>query len=1193
MKKILTLSLLCCFYLAVWSQHDHSSCPDGHDCKADHQMEVLFNANPAAKVAHQQMVLQQHPLQQYYQKRSVLKSRSRDKYIIPVVFHVFGTNFNQGTKVTYELVEQALRKTNEDYLALSEYCGDVDARFKNVQGTLNIEFRLAKIDPQGNPSTGVLFHPVRSGFGNGAGYDAEIQKFAWDNGSYMNVYIMQDLYADGDVYNSGVAWYPNEWMTANNLARVVYNGSYLGANTNENFRRVLSHEFGHFFNLAHTFEGGCTYPNDEVVDTPPADNSRMGRNDLNCEGNPTNWENFMNYTSRYAMFTKGQVSRMLAALDHPTRASLHEPQNLLKTGVNDGYEQGACMIYGSTLFEEAVENNGAIANSLQVDLLGGPKFKDGALVEGVDYRCANLPAGLTMRVSRLSEVKALVLLEGTALRHESANNVDDLTLEFLPAAFSTGNAQAIKQLVKSNLNVGFKDAYTSYCVHQSRYKTYAGITHVQFGDINHTSKVNYYSDYTQGVVSVVNPGQIIPLTVTANQHETGRNDRYVMRVWFDWNGDHYYSANERFFNQAFSFNESDANGNYSHTQSIVIPQDALVNTMFGMRVFLHLEEGKLGEDPCGVVDNGEAEDYGILILPPATELTAHFIASASRTLVGEPVKFTSLSTSPQSDPIVSWEWRFDGGKPSSFSGKTPPEVFFEEPGHYDVALKVKSQSGIEKELLMPRMVETYIEYCVPTISYAVYCGITKVVLGGINHSSDNSSRYQDYTNLVASLERGGNYPITITLDQGNGHVEDYNRVQVWADWNCNSIFEPSELAVSHVMKVSDMVDGKYTFTETLAVPLQAKLKRVPLRVMVHYVQKNDGNDPCGTIDSGEIEDYSVNVADGGRMVAANLSASTARPNIHEPVQFFDISTTLNQEQVVAWEWSFPGALPASSVQQNPPAVVYASEGKYDVRLKVTTASGKTDEVVKTAYIQPQYAFCQVQVDWNNYAHFREVKLGDLHYKKYGYEGFDHQIQNHVAVVSEKNPMLVLAANDGYLNPGEQVDVKVWIDFNYNGLFEDDEVAGQLNYSADGPMKASQRTIQLSLPALLPAQRVGLRIAMYFQDGTYGKHACDNLDSGNVTDIGVVFKLPTGVEDDDVESGISVQPNPFDTQLEVSSDDAGILSVRIYSVSGSLVLNSQYPGISQTSIGTAQLEKGIYLLEVLTTQGVFNQKIVKR
>lgn len=68
----------------------------------------------------------------------------------------------------------------------------------------------------------------------------------------MNVYIMKDLYADGDLYNSGCLGFLDNWNDVGQFGTwVVYNGSYIGSNTSENYRRVLTHEFGHFMGLHH------------------------------------------------------------------------------------------------------------------------------------------------------------------------------------------------------------------------------------------------------------------------------------------------------------------------------------------------------------------------------------------------------------------------------------------------------------------------------------------------------------------------------------------------------------------------------------------------------------------------------------------------------------------------------------------------------------------------------------------------------------------------------------------------------------------------------------------------------------------------------------------------------------------------------------------------------------------------------
>lgn len=295
-------------------------------------MNIYYKEHPKAKAeADAFNVL----TKQRSQQLTAARVPSVSEYIIPVVFHVFGTTFNGGTQVTTALIQDALNKLNNDFKGLTANQNDLDPTFSPIRRTLNISFRLATKDPSGNPTTGVTYHANASGFGNGSGYDAQIRQYAWDNYKYMNVYIMRDLYGDGVTNNSGVAWYPDTYMSNNNIARVVYNGSYLSTNTDENFRRVLTHEFGHFMNLIHTFEGGCTDPNDQVSDTPASDRAGMGdacRTGINCRGQKINGENFMDYSSCYKMFTNGQVDRMITALeDHAARRPLWQPANLAAT----------------------------------------------------------------------------------------------------------------------------------------------------------------------------------------------------------------------------------------------------------------------------------------------------------------------------------------------------------------------------------------------------------------------------------------------------------------------------------------------------------------------------------------------------------------------------------------------------------------------------------------------------------------------------------------------------------------------------------------------------------------------------------------------------------------------------------------------------------------------------------------------
>lgn len=315
-------------------------------CKSTEMMEGFYKNYPEAKLQHEALEKFTKEFVERHQNDQSKTSRA-SKYIIPCVFHVYGAK-QGGKDVNLTILEETLNKwANVDFKGKNDDYGKVHTKFMSIRDTLDITFVIAKKDPQGKPTNGIVSHPVAVGYG-GDKKDADIIKDGWDNFSYLNFYIMNDVYGDGNLVNSGATTPPGA-DAGMGVARCVFNGAMIGRNSgNTEFASVITHELGHFFNLMHTFDQGCqSLTNDNVDDTPPVDydakntchTSSTANAPLNCKGKLINVENYMDYAGAsacYRMFTQGQVLRMKAGLEDPSRKNLWQTANLIKTGVISG-----------------------------------------------------------------------------------------------------------------------------------------------------------------------------------------------------------------------------------------------------------------------------------------------------------------------------------------------------------------------------------------------------------------------------------------------------------------------------------------------------------------------------------------------------------------------------------------------------------------------------------------------------------------------------------------------------------------------------------------------------------------------------------------------------------------------------------------------------------------------------------------
>ncbi|BDD03600.1 zinc-dependent metalloprotease [Aureibacter tunicatorum] len=429
----------------------------------------------------------------YIQKQRA--SRSADvetNYIIPLIFHISdgvrGFNLSSRDVVTRQQIESAVEILNEDYNALNDDYNDVDPRFAHLRANMGIEFRLAIFDPEGNrlDEAGIVRYPGVEYDGRNEGKDGGRDN-NWrgsllkDNTDYwpgyVNIWLTDipdlDTGSDDDLYGSGWAFLPNQAYADEGIDGIVFNPRFLGwggfaddRDFNLHMKRVLTHELGHFLNLAHPFQGGCDGPNDFVDDTPPTtSHGPEGCNDsFEPCGVPVNHENFMDYSACTKMFTFGQKERLIASLNSPEaeRNQLWTPENLKRTLGIDSY----ALSFDKLRFKENLSNDGLVDSEIEITIKGTSdpsamnftKPVGQELVSGTDYRVSNVPDGLTPVVTVASATSVKITFTGKANAHTASESVTNFELEFLAPAFNL-DVSMIQNPGSDVISIVFRDDY--------------------------------------------------------------------------------------------------------------------------------------------------------------------------------------------------------------------------------------------------------------------------------------------------------------------------------------------------------------------------------------------------------------------------------------------------------------------------------------------------------------------------------------------------------------------------------------------------------------------------------------------------------------------------------------------------------------------------------------------------------------
>jgi hypothetical protein len=308
-------NVIICLFLHLITSAQSNFC-----CSSEVNNNLKFsNQNFFDKHEEAQQKMYTSLLANKYEKNSIV-------YNIPVVVHVIHSGEMLGTPYnpTDIQIENYINLLNQSFSATFPYNPDI----LNGGVDVGIQFVLAKRTPNCSPTNGINrinasnnLTYVNSGVGY-PGYPgishSELANMAfWDSRDYINLWLVNKI---GGGYG-GYAFYP-------------ISGSFFGdgaviqiSDVHSQIPHSVTHEFGHLFDLRHTFEGyyngncpqnnNCLTEGDMVCDTDPVEmDSNCDFNKINtCTGftQETLGINYMSYACD-KLFTQGQKDRMRNAL---------------------------------------------------------------------------------------------------------------------------------------------------------------------------------------------------------------------------------------------------------------------------------------------------------------------------------------------------------------------------------------------------------------------------------------------------------------------------------------------------------------------------------------------------------------------------------------------------------------------------------------------------------------------------------------------------------------------------------------------------------------------------------------------------------------------------------------------------------------------------------------------------------------
>ena len=427
---------------------------------------------------------------------------------------------------------------------------------------------------------------------------------------------------------------------------------------------------------------------------------------------------------------------------------------------------------------------------------------------------------------------------------------------------------------------------------------------------------------------------------------------------------------------------------------------------------------------------------------------------------------------------------------------------------------------------------------------ANYEYIQQVVFGTINNLSNNNNGYGDYTNMSTTIT--SNMTLSLTLTPGFANVPYVENWRVWIDFNYDNDFEDDgEMIFSG--------SSKTILSELVVMPSNLLKGTTRMRVAMQW---NQPPATCGSLNYGEVEDYTIKIED-----CSDIENMACNDNDDCTINdFYDA------------DCNCVGTLVDSD-----------ADGLCDQRDPCPDDATNTCET-PTAYL----VYCDMQANNAKYEYIQQVVFGDINYNSGSDGGYGNHTSQQTQVIVGNSYTIELIP--GFTSKAYRENWKVWIDMNLDGSFSDEEVV----FTAVG--KTAQSGI-VSIPENSKLGNTRMRVAMQWKNEV--TNPCEDIAYGEVEDYSIIISTNTNNTPSNLlsknrqssTSSIKVYPNPVKEVLTI--DLGGYYEnsqLKIINPTGQEVYQQHsIDGHTSITYPTATLPAGLYTIIVYNQE--MNPKVI--